>query len=288
RAGALRDKLVRLQAALDAFLAKKPGPAELQSLGKALTGGFPPRLQALKDALSAKQITFQNLPKSLVEREVSADGRYRVYILPKADLRDNDALRAFVTQVLSVAPAATGGPVVELLSGDAVVGAFVESSLIAFAVIALMLLILLRSLRDMLMILVTVLLAGAFTLAIVVASGLSFNFANIIVVPLLLGLGVASAIHLVVRARREAGVILLNTSTPRAILFSALTTLASFGSLAVTNHQGTASMGIVLVIALSMTLLCSLIFLPAMIDLFRNSPLPTNPEGRGDEAESST
>ena len=166
----------------------------------------------------------------------------------------------------------------ELLSGDAVVGAFVESSLIAFAVIALMLMILLRRLRDVLLVLVTVFLAGAFTLAIVVAAGMSFNFANIIVVPLLLGLGVASAIHLVVRARREAGVVLLNTSTPRAILFSALTTLASFGSLAITNHQGTASMGIVLVIALGMTLLCSLVFLPALIDLFGVSRPPSCPD----------
>lgn len=288
RAGSLAPKLERLQGALDAFLASQPHAQALATLDRALTGGFPARLTTLKEALSAKEITLANLPASLRKREITPDGRFRVYILPKEDLRNNDALRAYVTQVLSVAPTATGGPAVELLSGDVVVSAFTESSLIAFVVIAVMLLLLLRRVSDTLLVLATVFLAGTFTLAIIVALGMSFNFANIIVVPLLLGLGAASAIHLVVRARREVGVILLNTSTPRAILFSALTTLASFGSLAITDHQGTASMGGVLVIALGMTLLCSLIFLPALIDLFGISRLPTKPDAAPEETKSTT
>lgn len=282
RAGDLAPRLERLKAALDTFMSRKPDAEALAALDRALTGGFPARLRALRDSLSAKKVTLAGLPLSLREREITKDGRYRVYVLPKHDLRDNAHLRAFVTQVLSVAPTATGGPAIELQSGDVVVGAFAESSVIAFIVIGVMLLLLLRRIRDVMLILATVFMAAAFTVATVVAAGMSFNFANIIVVPLLLGLGVASAIHLVVRARRETGVVLLNTSTPRAILLSALTTLASFGSLAITNHQGTASMGIVLVIALGMTLLCSLVFLPALIDLAAEARPPEDPDRGSD------
>ena len=105
-------------------------------------------------------------------------------------------------------------------------------------------------------------------------AGLDFNLANIIVLPLLLGLGVDSGIHLVMRARGEThdavgddGKALLHTSTPRAVLFSALTTVGSFGALATSGHRGTASMGLFLTLAIGMTLICMLVVLPAMMAL---------------------
>ena len=108
-------------------------------------------------------------------------------------------------------------------------------------------------------------LAGILTVAFAYLVGLDLNLANIIVLPLLLGLGVASGIHLVKRARAEPGRGVLHTSTPRAVLFSALTTAGSFGSLAISGHRGTASMGMLLTIAIAMTLLCTLVVLPAMM-----------------------
>jgi uncharacterized protein len=107
-----------------------------------------------------------------------------------------------------------------------------------------------------------------FTAASAVALGLRLNFANVIVVPLLLGLGVSGAIHVVMRWREEAEPErVAATSTPRAVLFSALTTIASFGSLALSRHLGLASMGLLLTIAILWSLVCTLIVLPSVMSL---------------------
>ena len=264
RAGTIEADIRRLHAALDAFL--KGGTEDLRTaaLDQDLIGSLPKRLDALKAALNAKPVDFASLPESLRERELSPAGKVRVEVIPKADLRDNRALRQFVSEVQSVAPHATGGPVVELLAGDAVVRAFTVASIIAFALITLGLFILLRSLTDVLLILAPLFLASAVTTGIAVAVGLAFNFANIIVLPLLIGLGVSSGIHLVVRARRDT-MELMNTTTPRAVLFSALTTIASFATLAISSHWGQASMGLLLLIAITVNLVCYLVALPALL-----------------------
>ena len=265
RAGKAAAEVKRLHDALDAFL--KRGTEELRTaaLEQDLVGSLPKRLDALKSALAASPVDFAALPEGLRQRELSPAGKVRVEVVPKEDLRDNRALRAFVSQVQSVAPHATGGPVVELLAGDAVVRAFAVASLIAFVLITLGLLVLLRSVTDVLLILAPLLLASSVTVGVAVAVGLSFNFANVIVLPLLIGLGVSAGIHLVMRARRETTLELLNTSTPRAVLFSALTTIASFATLAISSHWGQASMGLLLLIAISVNLVCYLVALPALL-----------------------
>ena len=136
----------------------------------------------------------------------------------------------------------------------------------AFAALWLLLLVGLRGVIDALLVRAPLVLAALWAVASAVALGLPFNFANIIVLPLLLSLGVASGIHLVMRARSEAaGAKLTDTSTPRAVVFSALTTIGSFGTLALSAHRGTASMGALLTIAIFFTLLCTLIVLPALM-----------------------
>ena len=127
----------------------------------------------------------------------------------------------------------------------------------------------LRRLRDILLVLAPLGLAVLFTAAGAVLLGLRLNFANVIVLPLLLGLGVSGAIHVVMRWREEAGgrQTVAGTSTPRAVLFSALTTIASFGSLALSRHLGLASMGLLLTIAILCSLVCTLVVLPSVLAL---------------------
>jgi len=265
RAGPIADELRRLHAALDRFARR--GADELRTIGLEhdLVGSLPKRLEALKAALAATPVSFASLPESLRQRELSPAGKVRVEVAPKDDLRDNRALRRFVSEVQSVAPSATGGPIVELQAGDAVVRAFVTASIIAFVLICAGLLLLLRSVTDLLLILAPLLLASALTTGVARALGIDFNFANVIVLPLLIGLGVSSGIHLVIRARRDTTIELLNTTTPRAVLFSALTTIASFASLAISTHWGQASMGQLLLIAISVNLVCYLVVLPALL-----------------------
>jgi predicted RND superfamily exporter protein len=190
----------------------------------------------------------------------------RIEVFPRQDLSDPDALRRFVAAVRTVAPDAVGNPVSILESGDAVVRAFRQALVSAVAVIVLLLLALTWRPLDAVLVLAPLLLAAALTGAASVVLDIPFNFANVIVLPLLLGAGVDSAIHLVHRYRNDDGITsLLRTSTARGVVFSALTTIGSFGSLMLSPHRGTATMGELLTIGVGFTLICTLIVLPALL-----------------------
>lgn len=273
RAGELKEPFERLASALRRFV-DGPGrsPEALADLDAALVGSLGARIDALKDALQAGPVAQSDLPPAIVRQFVAPDGRIRVEVQPREDLVDGAALRRFVAEVSAAAPEAGGLPVWLVASGDAVTDAFRTASIIALVLIAVLLLIQLRSAIDAALVLAPLALAAILTFAISATLGPSLNFANIIVLPLMLGLGVSSGIYLVTRAREEANGLLLRTITPRAVLFSALTTMASFGSLAVSGHVGTASMGMLLLIAIGLSLVCTLIVLPAMLTLRYRGP----------------
>ncbi|HEV2262975.1 MAG TPA: MMPL family transporter [Stellaceae bacterium] len=252
----------RVARVLDALLAKKTSPLPL--LKANLSDEIPNRLQDVRLALDAQKVTLDNIPPAVKRDWVTADGRALVEVYPKGDPRDNTVLRRFVKAVRAIAPDATGSPVTIQESARTVTRAFVTAGIIAVAAIALLLLIVLRRARDVAVVLVPLLLAGLLTLATTVVFDLPLNYANIIALPLLLGVGVSFDIYFVMRWRAGSSE-LLQSSTARAILFSALTTGTAFGSLALSNHPGTASMGALLTISLGYTLLCTFVVLPALL-----------------------
>ena len=221
-------------------------------------------LDGMKALLQARPVTLKNLPPEIVDSWKSKDGLMRVEALPKGDPNDNDNLRRFADAVLTAEPTAIGGPVSILKSGDTVVRAFIHAGFWALVVISLLLWLTLRRFSDVLMTLVPLLVAGAVTLEICVLIGLPLNFANIVAMPLLLGIGVAFKIYYVV-AWRSGRTNLLQTSLTRAIFFSALTTATAFGSLWLSSHPGTASMGKLLALSLVTTLAAVLLFQPALM-----------------------
>ncbi|WP_027550416.1 MMPL family transporter [Bradyrhizobium sp. Cp5.3] len=223
----------------------------------------------LRNAMQAEPVTLKSLPPDLVNAWKSKDGIIRVEALPKGDPNDNDTLRRFAAAVLAAEPTAIGGPVSILKSGDTVVRAFIHAGIYALLVISLLLWITLRRFVDVLMTLVPLLVAGAVTLEICVLIGLPLNFANIVAFPLLLGVGVAFKIYYVV-AWRSGRTNLLQTSLTRAIFFSALTTATAFGSLWLSSHPGTSSMGKLLALSLVTTLAAVLLFQPALMGKPRN------------------
>ncbi|MBT8135930.1 MAG: MMPL family transporter [Gammaproteobacteria bacterium] len=227
-----------------------------------LTGSLPRRLQALDDGLAAERVSLETLPEQLRERWVSADGRQRI------ELRSDRPPAEFVKAVRTVLPQATGLPVVQLEAGSAVVGAFRQAFATALVVIGVILFMLLRDWRQVLAVLLPMLAAAAFTVAAMAGAGQSFNFANVIALPLLLGVGVDNGIHMVHRWR-STGVNLLRSSTTRAILFSALTTIASFGNLAFSTHPGSASMGKVLATGMLFTTVSTIVLIPALLHRLR-------------------
>lgn len=218
----------------------------------------------LKNTLQASTVTLNNLPPELVDGWKTKEGLMRVEALPKGDPNDNDNLRKFADAVLAAEPNAIGGPVSILKSGDTVVRAFVHAGIWALLVISALLWLALRRVTDVLLTLVPLLVAGAVTLEICVLIGLPLNFANIVALPLLLGIGVAFKIYYVT-AWRSGRTNLLQTSLTRAIFFSALTTATAFGSLWLSSHPGTASMGKLLALSLFTTLAAVLLFQPALM-----------------------
>lgn len=228
---------------------------------------LPGSIWRLQVALEAEPFTQQLLPQSLSSHWQSHDDVYRLAIYPTENINDNDALRRFVRAVQQVTPYATGAPVISLEAGEAVVDAFVHAFSLALLGVTLALLILLRNVLSTVLVLVPLLLAALFTGAGTVYLGVPFNFANIIALPLLLGIGIDCSVHMVHRSR-NTGVVyenLLQTSTARAIFYSALTTLVGFGSLAFSPHEGTASMGLLLAVGVFLTLVCVLIILPVLL-----------------------
>jgi len=249
----------------------KTNKTTLMALNKDLLGTLPATLKLLQTTLTATYVSRQSIPATVSRRWLSHSGLYRIEVMPKEDIGDIENLRRFVSQVREVAPDATGAPVFTLEAGDAVIGAFTQAFTIAFVLIFLLLLLLLRKLSDTLLILLPLLLAAMLTGACTILLGIPFNFANIIALPLLLGIGVDNGIHMVQRFRhmqtsaQYAPDELLRSSTSKAVVLSALTTICSFGALSFSPHQGTADMGQLLTLGVVIILICTLVVLPAFL-----------------------
>ncbi|MEQ1719751.1 MAG: efflux RND transporter permease subunit [Nitrosomonas sp.] len=237
----------------------------LQSLENDLLSLLPESIRRLQLALGAQPFTQEMLPEAFSSHWYSRDDFYRISVYPSENINDNDALRRFVRAVQQIAPTATGVPVISLEAGEAVVDAFIHAFSLALIGVIVTLLLMLRSIKYTLLALAPLLLATLFTGACMVLFDLPFNFANIIALPLLLGTGIDSSLHIVHRRRSQSNNNLLHSNTARAVFYSALTTLVGFGSLFFSSHQGTASMGLLLTIGLSITLVCVLIILPALL-----------------------
>ncbi|MDP1865051.1 MAG: MMPL family transporter, partial [Bradyrhizobium sp.] len=221
-------------------------------------------LDQLRNSMQAQPVSLKTLPADLVAGWKTKDGLIRVEALPRGDPNDNETLRNFANAVLAAEPNAIGGPVSILKSGETIVRAFIYAGIGALVVISLLLWLALRHITDVLNTMVPLLVAGAVTLEVCVLIGLPLNFANIVALPLLLGVGVAFKIYYVT-AWRSGRTNLLQTSLTRAIFFSALTTATAFGSLWLSSHPGTASMGKLLAISFVITLAAVLLFQPALM-----------------------
>jgi hypothetical protein len=261
-----RQQAIRLQAALEKLLAAPDSMRRLSELEQSLMHFLPAQLMALKTMLQAKPVALDSIPRRIRRDWVTEDGRFRVEVAPAQDLDDGESLARFMSAVRGVAPDATGAPVVNTESGNAIVRAFIQALISALALIALLLIVMLRNLRDVTVVLAPLLFATLLTVACMVVLGVQFNFANVIALPLLLGIGVDNGIHMVYRWRSAPPTSgdLLQTSTARGVIISALTTICSFGNLAYSPHRGTASMGLLLTLGLGLVLVCTLLLIPAL------------------------
>jgi uncharacterized protein len=243
-------------------------------------------LAQLAALLQPETITRDTLPPQLVRDWIAPDGHALVQISPKipagADPGDDTVLRRFAKAVKTAEPNAIGGPISILHSADTIIKAFLQAAALSVLSITILLWITLRRFGDVLRTLVPLLVSGVVTLELCVIFGMSLNFANIIALPLMLGVGVAFKVYFVM-AWRAGQTGLLQSSLTHAVLYSAATTATAFGSLWLSHHPGTASMGKLLALALTCTLIGAVVFQPVLMGKPRASRATNQPQQGIDE-----
>ncbi len=228
--------------------------------------GLVQELDWLRRAITAEEKQFGDLPESLRSRLVSTDGEYLSMALPALDIKDVTELSRFIEEVRAEVPFATGRPVVEWGVGTVVVDSFIWALVFAVMGIGTVLTIFLRRALTPVLVLIPLALTALFTVAVAVLIDMPLNMANILVIPLIFGLGVDNGIHVVERFRRTGAVTeLMHSSTPLAVVLSTLTTIGTFAALTLSPHQGTASIGYLLTLAVSLLLVFTLFVLPLLL-----------------------
>lgn len=272
---AIAASAARLRDGLNQFAAQRgTTPESLQTLQTAMIGSVPQIVSNLRSRLAAaRELTLADLPPDISKDWITTDGRMRLQVQPKEDIGSPEGFETFATTIQAIEPKASGVPVSITEAGNAILASFVQAILYTTLAIGLIVIVLRRRVSDVLLVLAPLAVAAIWTVACSAMLNLPFNFANVIVIPLLIGLGVAGSIHMVVRTRElehephvnGEPVDVLDTSTSLAVLVAQLNTVAAFATLAISHHRGLYSMGMLLGLAILLVLIVCLVVLPAAL-----------------------
>jgi len=247
--------------------------AQWLSLQEGVISDLLDQLQSIQRRIDVEEISYEDLPDSITSRLISKNDQHLSVIVPSQDMDSILNLSTFIESVRALEPTATGRPVIEWGVGSLVVDSFQTALMLSAVSILMILLLALRNFLAALIVLVPLLLAALVTFGVAVFSGISINMANILVLPLIFGLGAASGIHVVDRYLGEENVSeLMHSSTPRAVVLSNLTTVGAFASLSLSAHQGAASVGVLLTIAVCLLLAFTLFLLPVLLHWVNKVP----------------
>jgi len=266
----LQASLIDLEISVDQLINGEPKSREL--LTDLIVPPIKAEIEWLKVALTPSEVTLNDLPSDMHDRLIAADGTAVVSVTPAMDVLPVEAMREFTEAVMAIAPNVTGRPVLDLGIGDIVITAFMTALGIAVITIFIILVMTLHSILDSVLVFIPLVMTAMVALALSVLADLPLNMANVIVIPLIFGLGVDNGIHMVKRYHQSASVAaLMHSSTPKAVFLSNLTTTGTFCALSFSTHQGIYSIGVLLTVALCALMLLTLVSLPAMLAIF--SPL---------------
>lgn len=274
-------QIVRARRLLDALAAgterlAMADPADRQATAASLSryqrqvfDDFYDALEVLEAAEAVQPITVADVPHELRRTLLGADGSFLVRVFPREDIWQDEEQKAFVTAIRTVDPTITGAPIQVFEARRLMVRGYLEGALYALVVVLVVLFLDLRRPREVLLALAPLAIGAAWTAGSMGAMGLSFNLANLVLVPLMIGIGIDVGIHLVHRLRREGqvGWALIWSSTGRAVLVSGLTTVVGFGSLSIAQHRGIHSMGVLISIGVLAVMVAGLVALPAISQL---------------------
>ena len=256
-----RQSLVTLLASLSRF-----NEPQLARSNQQLETNLREALSQLQSRLRLPPFALDDLPPELKQRFISANGEYLIAVQPAEKLGNREETTRFIRSVSAVAPNVAGRSVVEWGVGALVVEAFAKAVGFSLIGILILLMVYFRRLSLAMLVLLPVVVSLLGTFAICELTGLSLNMANILVVPLILGLGVDTGIHVVHRATNGVD-RLYSSSTARAVVISALTTIGTFFSLSFSPHLGAASIGVLLTVAISLLVVVTFVLLPTLIRL---------------------
>jgi hypothetical protein len=243
-----------------------PSASALALLQANVVGTLPEQLEELARSLAPAPVAIGDLPAELRDQMIAPDGRARIQVFPRKDVSDSAALEEFLAAVEGVVPEVSGSAVSNVGWGRVTSGAMRQALGAGIACMFAFLFLLWRDLWDSVLAFFPLALASALSVAVMVLAGIDFNFANVIVLPMLVGMGIDNGVHLVHRHRTNPEEVdVLATSTARAVFFSAVVTVMCFGSLAFASHRGMAAIGQLLTLGVAATLVCYVVVLPAVL-----------------------
>jgi hopanoid biosynthesis associated RND transporter like protein HpnN len=259
------DAARKLRAAIEGMLGRA-GANTLATLERELVGSLPDQIRDLQGLMKPDRVRLEDLPATLTRQMLAPDGRARVQVLPRDDVSDGRAIERFVAAVRAVVPDAAGLAVYVVEWCSVAWQAMLWALTVGVACMIVFLIVLWRSVWDTLLAFFPLALAAVLACSSLVVVGQPFNFANVVVLPMLVGMSVDSGVHLVHRHRTNEEQDVLETSTARAVFYSALTTMLAFGSLGVVPHRGLASIGQLLTVGVGLVLICYVVVLPAVLE----------------------
>ena len=241
----------------------------LRNFSQLLFADYRNLMEELKANADVKPVKLEEIPETLRKRYISQKGKYVAHIYPSVDVWDLDERQKYLNDLRSVDPNVTGTAIHMFESTRLMTEGYVNGGLYAMTAIIIYVFFLFRNLRTVLFVLLPVLVGSIWTVGIMELIGLKLNMANLVILPLILGIGVVNGIHITHRYREEEDkhASILGKSTGQAVLLSSLTTMIGFGSMMVANHYGVFSLGMVLTLGVFNCLIASITFLPALLKL---------------------
>ena len=232
-----------------------------------LVGSITQNLGWLKTQRGDRPLTVDDLPAELRQRYLSSHGKVLLEVVPAVDVWERKPNEEFVAEMQKIAPGATGTPVMNLEYIDLLMKSYIQASFYAAGVILLLIFLLFRNLKDLVL---TLLPLGLGVLWLFGALGLfhiQLDPANIVTMPMILGIGVAYGVYVMDRYREDGGVRIFASSTGKAVVLSALTTLFGFGSMLFGQYRGLVSLGMVMSLGVIFNLISALVVLPQILAL---------------------
>ena len=244
--------------------------ARLNQFSENLFIDYREMLESLKVNMSTSPVSIKEIPKNLRERYVSQNGVYLINVYPRIDVWNIDQREEFIRQLKTVDLKVTGNAIHMFESSRLMKEGYFYGGIYAMAAIFIYIIVSFGSLLAALIVLLPVVVGSFWTVGIMDLIGVSFNLANLVILPLIIGIGVVNGVHIVHRYREETEktINVLSKSTGRGVILSSLTTMIGFGSLMVADHQGIYSLGLVLTLGVGCCLLASITVLPAILKLF--------------------